>query len=108
MISEDTNEDRREIIKVKASTYTNYPTKRPNELIVDTEIGKHIDRSAEEPAQFRPRDEGTEIKELRLEAQALEALKEKEKKKKKGQIKDQKKRRSIRSRRNNCTNPITD
>jgi hypothetical protein len=105
MSSDDTDEVKRQIIRVKASTYTNYPTKKPNELTVDTEIGKVTHQSTDDSAQFRLQSEGTENKEFRLEADALEALKEKEKE----QIKDQKKRTSILSRRNNSTeNPIAD
>jgi hypothetical protein len=90
-MSDDTNEGKKEIIKVKASTYTNYPTKKPNELTVDTEIGRLDDLSTDDTAQFRLQSEGTENKEFRLEADALEALKEKEKE----QIREQKKKTSI-------------
>jgi hypothetical protein len=86
MTSDDINEGEREIIKVRASTYTNYPTKKPNELTLDTEICKLTvtDRDAFDSAQFRLQSKGTENKEFtqrRLEAEALEALKEKEKEK---------------------------
>jgi hypothetical protein len=105
MSSDDTDEVKRQIIRVKASIYTNYSTKRPDELIVDTEIGRLDDQSTDDSAQFRLQSEGTENKEFRLEADALEALKEKEKE----QIREQKKRTSILSRRNNSTeNPIAD
>jgi hypothetical protein len=79
--SDDVNEDEREIIRVKASTYINYPSKKHNELTVDTEIGKLADQTANDSVQFQLHHEGTENEEFtqrRLEAEALEALKEKE------------------------------
>jgi hypothetical protein len=75
MTSEDSNKDSRQIIRVKASTYTNYPSKKPHELTVDTEIGKVTNQSADDYAHFRLQSEGTENKEFRLKADALEALK---------------------------------
>jgi len=95
MTSDDINEGEREVVKVKASTYTNYPTKKPNELTLDIEICKLnvTDRDKFDSAQFRLQSKGTENKEFtqrRLEAEALEALKEKEKEKEKGTEKESK------------------
>jgi hypothetical protein len=95
MTSDDINEGEREIVKVKASTYTNYPSKKPNELTLDTEICKLnvTDRDTFDSAQFRLQSKGTENKEFiqrRLEAEALEALKEKEKEEEKGTEKESK------------------
>lgn len=86
MTSDDSNEDKREIIKVKASTYTNYPTKNPDEITLSTEIGNTVNRSTKESIQFRFQDERTKNKEFtqrRLEADALEALKGEKKERKK-------------------------
>jgi len=88
MTSDDINEGEREVVKVKASTYTNYPTKKPNELTLDIEICKLnvTDRDKFDSAQFRLQSKGTENKEFtqrRLEAEALEALKKRKRKRKK-------------------------